>query len=310
MRISRQLHDEFTAKLEAYLDERDDVSDKRRRISKALRGEEHLLDDQIAHVRRVLKGVDTPQLEILGMEIGDRKRDSILARILDAASRIRDVQIKDEVDKKAAEASRTDGPEENDDGAEKKEKPKKDPGLVWITRDDGAQWATDAEGAYHLTRALDGNWTADWAPAKGERQIVCGGFGLPEKEAKGTCETHRSKRNGAAEDGTAKKPEIPALEWRWVREDVQEAQGRGGMYELARSSGPGGGFTATFRKTKAKNAKILVIGAPEAKAKETCTAHHVESWADALLKNAGDGGLTHADTKGDAVARKKARPRG
>jgi hypothetical protein len=306
MRISRTLHDEFTAKLEALLDERDDVADKRRRISKALRGEVTGLDEQIAHVRRVLKGVDLPQLDIPGTEIGERKRDSILRRILDAAARIRDEKIED-AERTKAEAKEDPAPEKaapEKNGAAKKEPPPI--GLVWMKREgeDGSQWAAGSEGgAYTLLVALDGNWTAAWAPSKGESQIVVGGFGLPEAQAKAACETHRVQTNGNGENGTGERPEVPALAWAWVRENVQAASGVGGTYELERLDT--GGFTAMFRKAGAKKATVIVRE-NQTKAKDACTAHHVERCADALLK-AGGAPPLHPDslvgTREEAIAR-------
>lgn len=384
MRISRVLHDEFTAKLEAFLDERDDVADKRRRISKALRGEVHGLDEQIAHVRRVLKGVDTPQIEMPGMELGERKRDSIIMRILAAAERIKDGRLEEEIERLRRDAERkmaevkedlaaeTNGVDFSawkkgvlivpggeyhvveDDGIyalewqdpekdvrevlasgfetpiaaktaavkdwkesrakkngvpEKKAKPKKEPGLVWMKREDGSQWAANEGGAYHLKIALDGNWTADWAPSKGERQAVVSGFGLPEKEAKGACETHHAQRTApppaAPTNGVEKKAEPPALAWKWVREGVQVAEGVGGAYELELLAA--GGFKATFRRTRAKKATMIVLGDPEPKAKEACVAHHVERFTDVILANAGDGGLVKGDLRGPAQKHKKGR---
>jgi hypothetical protein len=307
MRISRTLHDEFTAKLEALLDERDDVADKRRRISKALRGEVTGLDEQIAHVRRVLKGVDLPQLDIPGTEIGERKRDSILRRILDAAARIRDEKI-EEAGRTKAEAKEDPAPEKaapEKNGAAQKEPPPI--GLVWMRREDGSQWAAGSEGgAYTLLVALDGNWTAAWAPSKGESQIVVSGFGLPETQAKAACETHRAQTNGNGENGIGERPEVPSLAWAWVRENVQAASGVGGTYELERLDA--GGFTATFRKAGAKKATVIVRET-QTKAKDACTAHHIERCADALLK-AGGAPPLHPDalvgTREEAIARHEA----
>lgn len=88
--ISPELHEEFSEKLEQLLDEHDEISEKRSRISKALGGELKIIARGIAHVRRVLKGLDGPQEEIPGTEVGERRRDPGLEQILKAAERVRD----------------------------------------------------------------------------------------------------------------------------------------------------------------------------------------------------------------------------
>jgi hypothetical protein len=305
--LPRELFEEYSEKLEALLDERDDVAEKRRSISKALKGEVQILDGRIAHVRRVLKGHEAPQLDFAGMEVGEWKRDSIIERILGWAAKIRDEKTRQEKEREKDEAEEKPAAEEQ---GEKKEKPKKEPkpqGLAWMKREDGTQFATVEGGAYELKVALDGQWTANWAPTKGERSIVVGGFGLAEREARAACETHHLKRTAPPEkaNGAEKKPEPPPLTWKWVRENVQAAIGVEGTYELERLEA--GGFTATFRKARAKKTSVIVIGDPEQKAKDACTAHHIERFADAMLANAGDGKLNRADMKGDATARKKGR---
>ena len=376
--LPRELFEEYSEKLEALLDERDDVAEKRRSISKALKGELSILDGRVSHVRRVLKGHEAPQLEIPGTEIGEWKRDSIIERILGWAAKIK--QQRDHEDaKRSVDEVKEDLAQETggvdfsawkkgvlivpggeyhvveDDGTyalewhepekeiqevlsfgfetpiaaksaavkdwkggrgkkngvpEKRAKPKKAPGLDWMKQEDGGWFAMNGEGAYYLTRALDGQWTADWAPRDGERQAVVSGFGLPEKQAKGACETHHLQLTApplplAPTNGVEKKPEPPALVWKWTREDVQSAEGVGGSYELERLAA--GGFKATFRKTKAKKAQMIVLGDPEPKAKEACVAHHVERFTDAMLANAGAAGLVKGDLRGPAQKHKKGR---
>lgn len=316
MKISRALHDQFTARLEALLDERDDVAEQRRRITKALRGDLNRLDEQIGHARRVLKGIDTPQLEIPGTEaLGDRGRDSVLQRILEAAARLHAVDVA-EGEKKVADA--TDhgeaGAAEPDPKARKvKQKPA---GLSWVKADEGHEWAGVTDGAYHIERKLDGLWTACFAPKDADRSLVVGGQGLAEKAVKDACEAHftqLSAPTGEAKPAEGEEPSatngeapakatVPPLEWKWVRDDVQAAQGKGITYEVERSSGPGRGWSAYRIKPKAKKRTVLMVSAlDEQKAKDACAAHHIEQWANAMLPR----DMARSDLTGPAMKRKR-----
>ncbi len=82
----------------------------------------------------------------------------------------------------------------------------------------------------------------------------------------------------------------------------------GGEYRL--TFGPDSAYwTAAWAPTKGAP-KTLAFQKPEQECKAACRAHHLERLADEKLRNAGSGDLTRADTKGDAVARRKGAPRG
>jgi hypothetical protein len=86
--ISRELDDEYTGKLRQLLDEEEDVSGKKRRIDKALNGELAIIAKEIKRTRRILDGAESPQEEIPGTELGERRRDQSVVAILDAAAGI------------------------------------------------------------------------------------------------------------------------------------------------------------------------------------------------------------------------------
>jgi hypothetical protein len=87
-KISKELTSEYTKRLEGLLDEQDDVAEKKSRVTKALGGELKIIASEIHRVRRVLKGLDSPQQEIPGTELGDRRPDPGVAAILKAAARV------------------------------------------------------------------------------------------------------------------------------------------------------------------------------------------------------------------------------
>jgi hypothetical protein len=103
------------------------------------------------------------------------------------------------------------------------------------------------------------------------------------------------------------KPKIdPRLTWLHGGEPfTQAATVEGGKYLLSEKVGSAL-FCARWVPTKGKP-KVLAAQAREGEAKDACVAFEIERQADALLRNAGDGELTKADTKGNAVARKKVR---
>lgn len=86
--ISPALHEEMTEKLEQLLDDQDDVHEKKQRISKALGGELKIIAGAIARTRRILKGVESPQEDLPGLEGGERQRDPAVLQILRAAERV------------------------------------------------------------------------------------------------------------------------------------------------------------------------------------------------------------------------------
>ncbi len=97
--ISPELHEEMAAQLEKLLDDQDDVREKRVRISKALGGELKIIAGAITRTRRVLKGLESPQQEIPGTEVGERRRDPAVLEILQAATRVSLERMKEASDR-------------------------------------------------------------------------------------------------------------------------------------------------------------------------------------------------------------------
>lgn len=83
--ISAALYEELTDKLDQAMDERDDVAEKKGRVTRALGGHLKVLDNQIARLRRQRKGLESPQQEIPGTEAGEQKRDPAVEILLRAA---------------------------------------------------------------------------------------------------------------------------------------------------------------------------------------------------------------------------------
>ncbi len=225
-KLSPALHEEFNEKLGQLLDDQDDVREKKARITKALGGELKIIADAIARTRRVLKGIESPQEEIPGTEVGERKRDPVVYRLLEAADRLSRAkeQVKTAHPGATAEA-RVGGKKFPIGPSLEKSVP---PPLSWRVLDGRERKATVDGGVYQLVQDLVGTWAGVWVPMSG------GGFPRP-----------------------------------------------------------------------IGNRKTLVLTATEADAAEACEKHHLERQADGLLRNAGAGELTKADTKGPAVARKK-----
>lgn len=97
--------------------------------------------------------------------------------------------------------------------------------------------------------------------------------------------------------------QIPKIDWRVESSSSRVGKVEGGSYVL---SGRDGEWTGRWLPAVGTG-KTLFMNGSEAVAADACLAHHVERCADAMLSNAGDGELTRADTKGEAVARKKGR---
>ncbi len=215
-KLSPKLETELRDKLEDLLDEHDDVDDKKRRVSKALKGHLSILDDSISLVRRQLKGRDLDQLEIPGTSLPEPAKDPVVAEILKLAGGIVPTASKDEGDQE-------DQPEQRDGAPAKKLEPAK---LVFRRgRGNGIEVANAPGGQYELASNM-GFWDLCWLPEDGGREFLRAGLR--------------------------------------TRELAQKEAER----------------------------------------------HLLERGADAVLKNAGAGELTKADTKGPAVARKKGGRRG
>jgi hypothetical protein len=109
------------------------------------------------------------------------------------------------------------------------------------------------------------------------------------------------KKKGA---GDAKARAAPApLHFLTEKPGVDLASVEGGIYSV-RSSAQG--YSAIWDPDAGRMKTLVAKVAPEV-AYEACDRHNVERQADLLLKGAGAGELTKADTKGDAVAWKVSR---
>jgi hypothetical protein len=231
--ISPELHEEMSAKLEQLLDEYDDVKETKGRVSRALGGELKIIGNNIARVRRILKGIESPQTTIPGTDLGERRRDEGVLAILQAAKGV------------AARAE--------------EEAPREGITAITLTTADGKAISATPE---RMRAALD--------------------------------ELGRRK-NGK------KKPEVPPIEWR-ISGAGRVGEVADGQYLLDPA---GDGLWAARWSPDSGRGKSLASGVVETEAADACLVHHVERQADRLLSNAGDGELTKADTKGDAVARKR-----
>jgi hypothetical protein len=107
------------------------------------------------------------------------------------------------------------------------------------------------------------------------------------------------------EPQAAKRP--PPLPWRELAPGRIVAVTTGGEYVLEET--PSGGFTATWRPSQGRQ-KALAVAKPKAEAMAACVEHHVERFADDLLRNAGDGDLTKGDLKGPPEAFRRGGRRG
>jgi hypothetical protein len=197
VKLSAKLEVELRDRLEELLDDHDDVSDKKRRLTRALGSHLKVIEESVSLVRRQLKGQELDQLQIPGTEKPEPAKDPLVAEILRIAGGI----VEREPEKES--------PGDATPGA-----------LGW-----------HQEGENLVARAPDGTYCIEplgtgpffdllWTPLEGRSSRVIGG--LTKDEAKKAAEQHRAERA-----------------------------------------------------------------------------------ADALLKNAGHGALTKADTKGPPIARKK-----
>jgi hypothetical protein len=98
-------------------------------------------------------------------------------------------------------------------------------------------------------------------------------------------------------------PGIPphaVLEWESEQQGLFAAAVPTGRYEVREELD---GWSARWVPHIGRG-KTLATKTPTEGARLACAHHNVERLTDALLRSSGDGALTRADTKGDAVARK------
>lgn len=182
-KLSPKLEAELRDRLEDLLDERDDVADKRRRISKKLGGHLKVLDETVSLTRRQLKGLDLDQVEIPGTGVPTPAEDPVVRKILDLAGGI-------------VVAGGEPAP------------------LVWRT--EGANLVADLDaGTYCVEHGLDGTFAVLWTPTNGRSKKL--GVAYDTKEAAQTAaRDHYLDRagdellRGAGADDLAKGPKGPA----------------------------------------------------------------------------------------------------
>lgn len=97
-----------------------------------------------------------------------------------------------------------------------------------------------------------------------------------------------------------KEKMIPVLAWRREGENLTASTPDGTYCIEPRRAG---GFTVLWTPPGGKS-KQADTAATQAAAKDLARKHQLDAQADALLRNAGAGELTKADTKGPAVARR------
>jgi hypothetical protein len=166
-KVSPELEEELRERLEEVLDQIDDVSDKRRRLSKKLGDHLKVLAETRDLVRRQLKGIDLDQIELPGTEVPAPAQDPLVQEILRIAGGI--------VDRKDLEV---DGEPEP---------------LVWRTSHPGYDLAKVKAGTYSMEATGDGNVTAKWSPLEGTGKLL--GIRVPVDQAREACRTHHLQRH-------------------------------------------------------------------------------------------------------------------
>lgn len=170
--ISEALYEELTEKLDGLMDERDDVAEKKARVTKALGGEIKSLDTDIRRIRRQRKGFDLPQTEIPGTEVGQRRRDPAVLEILRQAAMVRLRELKEQGkrldktihDRKVRETSRGAGT------------------LQWQhTRGSGGAIAEVPGGKYEIIND-NSRWNLRWFPVSGTAVMVTSCLHRPDAE--------------------------------------------------------------------------------------------------------------------------------
>lgn len=166
-KVSAALEEELNVLLQEILDQIDDVSDKRRRITKKLSGHLKVLAETRDLVRRQLKGMDLDQVEIPGTELPAPAQDPVVAEILRIAGGI--------VERPGAEGDPE--PLVFHQGGEKLDR--------WT--------AVVGPGEYLIELTDEGDWTARWMPYQGRSKVLA--VAKPEAEAKEACRRHHLQRS-------------------------------------------------------------------------------------------------------------------
>ena len=215
--LSKGLREEYSEKLQDTLDELDVAREKRRTITKALKGHEELLEQAIYTLRRRLKGLDLEQTEIPGTEAGEPRRDPAVQRILDAAAGIADREQDEDLEDEPEDDEEPNDPptargtkkfplglglterctacgEEAGKHAGQKCPPKKAGGLPWRPGPANGTQVADVDGGSYRLSANMGLWRANWVPVHGASKSVVSGVGEPEAVAKAACEKHHLER--------------------------------------------------------------------------------------------------------------------
>lgn len=179
-KLSPTLEADLRDRLEELLDQEDDVSSKRKRLSQMLGNHVKTIKASVFHVRRQLKGLDLDQLEIPGTTLPEPEKDGLLQEVLRVAGLV-----------PATKAE----PED----------------LSWHEESDG--FSADAEGGtYYLDTNLSGDWMAYWYPEgnKGPKQV--GSYGTREAAEKACARDAVERRADAmlrdAGDGELAKKEL------------------------------------------------------------------------------------------------------
>lgn len=131
-KLSPTLEVELRDRLEELLDQEDDVSMKRKRLSEMLGNHVKTIKASVFHVRRQLKGLDLDQLEIPGTAMPEPAKDGLLQEVLRVAGLVPETKAT---------------PED----------------LDW-QQDGEGRAATVEGGSYFIEANPSGDWMAYWYP--------------------------------------------------------------------------------------------------------------------------------------------------
>jgi hypothetical protein len=288
--LSPELERKYAHALTETIDKVDNLRADLKEITKERKGEIATHEKAVFRLRRLLSGKEVEQLEVPGAELPSVAPRKDLEKAVAQAKRTKDEVLEDihaELDRRKGTKA---GAIQWIDGSDK-------PGL------DGRSCAAEVPGGnYALERHPAGWFNAIWLPAGGKRvQLITN---VQKETAKRTCEQHFA--NGRPEKKAAP---LAGLAWKASgRNDVADV--KGGCYCLEPSLNPSAPAFTIFWTPDGGNSKRIGVAKNVAAALDLADADWLERGADALLKNAGAGELTKADTKGPAVARKKGGRRG
>ncbi len=179
-KLSPTLEADLRDRLEELLDQEDDVSSKRKRLSQMLGNHVKTIKASVFHVRRQLKGLDLDQLEIPGTTLPEPEKDGLLQEVLRVAGLL---------------------PETNSELED----------LMW--NQDGDGFSADAEGGtYFLDTNLSGDWMAFWYPEGDKTPKQIGSYKSREAAEKACGQDAVERRADAllrnAGDGELTKKEL------------------------------------------------------------------------------------------------------